>query len=304
MSRIAFPFLTIGSDAISPGPWMLFEDNREVAVSDSWLASWDSARDVTLRRRIGVDLDIAAKQLRIVSAALRLALVVRTGTGAGNIPRTIVTRSRHDIKPGAEVILLEERVAGHKLSQRLFVETLMLLASPVSDAHALAPSRSGSKVWSDELDLRLEGEEPRFPMEALSFSNRFAGRPEAYAPWYLHWSPGNLHRDFGGSVRLFLNNDRPDLTERLLAGDRATLQVVLADVMIQIISTSVRQTDFEQVAAESDSSSIAGRVTFWIRLAFPGQDISTIRSMIDLRPSFFHAAVLAAADVAANEVGP
>lgn len=299
MSRIAFPFLTLGTDAVHAGPWVLVENDREVVIEDPWIADWDSGRDVTLRRRIAVDLDIAASQLRIDIAQLALVLLVRVGTGAGNMPRTIVTATRREIRAGE--ILLEERVAGHSLSQRLLAETMILLGHPGSGAHTLSPSRPASKLWSDRIDLRLEGEEPRFPMESLSFSHRFAGRPEAYAPWYLHWAPSNLHRDFGGAVRLFLNSDRPDFTERLLAGDRATLQVVLADVMTQIIATSLRQSDFEQAVAESDSNSIAGRVEFWIRLAFPGQDIQTIRSMLDLRPSSFHAAVLAAADVATEE---
>jgi hypothetical protein len=184
------------------------------------------------------------------------------------------------------------------LSHRLMLEMLVILARPSDDAAPLSPARQGSRLWSDRLDLRLEGEEPRFPMEAVSFIHRFAGRPEVHAPWLLHWTPGNLHRDFGGSVRLYLNSDRKDFIERLMAGDRATSQVVLADVMTQIISTSIRQSDFEQAATEADPSSIAGRADFWIRLAFPGQDLAHVRSMLDLRPSLFHAAILAAADVA------
>jgi hypothetical protein len=231
-----------------------------------------------------------------------LELVTRIGTGIGNMPRRIIATSKLPLTRMEPTVVIDEVVSGHSLSQRLLVDTLVILRQP-REGSPLSPGLAGSKLWSDQLDLRLEGEEPRFPMEAVSFLERFAGRPEAYAPWLLHWTPGNLHRDFGGSVRLYLNSDRADVTDRLLAGDRATTQVVLADVMTQIISVSLRQNDFERLAVEADPCSIAGRAAHWIGLAFPGQDIAAVRSMIDLRPPTFHAGILAAADIVGLEDG-
>ena len=298
MSRIAFPFLTLDPSAIRPEPWVLLENGVEGAFSDAWLPDWDSARDITLRRMLTADLDRASELLAMRVGDGDLELVVRIGTGPGNMPRHMLATSRRSLSRTEPTIVLDEIVQGRSLSQRLFVETLVILRRPGRIVTPLSPNQAGSKLWSDQLDLRLEGEEPRFPMEAVSFGNRFAGRPEAYAPWLLHWTPGNLHRDFGGSVRLYLNSDRADFTARLRQGDRATTQVVLADIMTQIISASLRQGDFESFASEADPCSIAGRALSWIRLAFPDQDIPGVRSMLDLRPSLFHAAVLAAADIA------
>lgn len=300
MGRIAFPFLTLDHTAISPQSWRLLEDGIETPIGDAWLSDWDSARDLRLQRLLITDLDRAADMLSMQIDDGALELVIRIGTGIGNMPRRILTSSRRPLSRFEPTIIVDEAVSGRNLSQRLFVETLVLLRQPRIPS-PLSPNRPGLRLWSDQLDLRLEGEEPRFPMEAISFIDRFSGRPEAYAPWLLHWTPGNLHRDFGGSVRLYLNSDRTDVTERLLKGDRATTQVVLADIMTQILSTALRQDDFERVAADADPCSIAGRASFWIRLAFPGQDIAAIRSMLDLRPSIFHAAVLAAADIASLE---
>lgn len=301
MSRIAFPFLVLDQGAIRPEPWMLLENGVEREVSNEWLSDWDAARDLTLRRLVSIELDRAAEQLSMRVNDNDLQLAVRVGTGSGNKPRQIMTTTKRPLRRSEPTFVVEEQIKGRELSQRLMLETLVILARPADDAAPLSPALLGSKLWSDRLDLRLEGEEPRFPMEAVSFTHCFAGRPEAYAPWLLHWTPGNLHRDFGGSVRLYLNSDREDITERLLAGDRATIQVVLADVMTQIISVSIRQSDFEQVAIEADPGSIAERAASWIRLAFPGYDLASIRSMLDLRPSLFHAAILAAADIASME---
>lgn len=300
MGRIAFPFLTLDHTVVSPQSWSLLEDGVETPIEEAWLSDWDSARDLRLQRLLTTDLDLAADILSMQIDDGALELVVRIGTGIGNMPRRMLASSRRPLSRIEPTIVVGETVSGRSLSQRLFVETLVLLRRP-SNPSPLSPCRPGLRLWSDQLDLRLEGEEPRFPMEAISFIDRFSGRPEAYAPWLLHWTPGNLHRDFGGSVRLYLNSDRTDLTERLLAGDRATTQVVLADIMTQILSTALRQDDFERVAAVADPCSIAGRASFWISLAFPGQDIAAVRSILDLRPSIFHAAVLAAADIASLE---
>ena len=302
MGRIAFPFLTLDHAAIGAEPWKLFENGAETPIVEVWLPDWDSGRDLRLHRLVTTDLDRAADRLAMQIDDDALQIVVRIGTGIGNLPRRILRTSSLPLRRREPTVTIDELVSGGSLSHRLLVETLVVLRKPRAGS-ALSPTRPGSKLWSDELDLLLEGEEPRFPMEAVSFADRFAGRPEAHAPWLLHWTPGNLHRDFGGSVRLYLNSDRADVTERLLARDRTTTQAVLADVMTQIISASLRQSDFERIAAEADPCSIAGRAAGWIRLAFPGQDLAAIRSMIDLRPSVFHAGVLAAADLAGLEVG-
>ncbi|GEM18327.1 hypothetical protein [Gluconobacter oxydans] len=300
MGRIAFPFLTLDQTAISPEPWMLLEDGLETPIGDAWLPDWDAARDLRLRRLVTTDLDRAADRLSMPIDDGALELVIRIGTGIGNMPRRIIATSKLPLTRMEPTVVIDELVPGRSLSQRLLVDTLVILRQP-RDGSLLSPGRAGSKLWSDQLDLRLEGEEPRFPMEAVSFLERFAGRPEAYAPWLLHWTPGNLHRDFGGSVRLYLNSDRADVTDRLLAGDRATTQVILADVMTQIITASLRQNEFERLVMEADPCSIAGRAAHWIGLAFPEQDIAAVRSMIDLRPSTFYAGILAAADIVSLE---
>lgn len=302
MGRIAFPFLTLDQTAISPEVWVLLDGGVETRIGDAWLPDWDAARDLRLRRLVTTDLDRAADLLSMPIDDGALELVTRIGTGIGNMPRRLIATSKLPLTRMEPTVVIDEAVSGHSLSQRLLVDTFVVLRQPRAGS-PLSPGLAGSKLWSDQLDLRLEGEEPRFPMEAVSFLERFAGRPEAYAPWLLHWTPGNLHRDFGGSVRLYLNSDRADVTDRLLAGDRATTQVVLADVMTQIISVSLRQNDFERLAVEADPCSIAGRAAHWIGLAFPRQDIAAVRSMIDLRPSAFHAGILAAADIVSLEDG-
>src|SRR5690349_1424492 len=135
MSRIALPFFTLGNDAIRADPWVLVEEDREVLIDDPWIADWDNARDLRIRRRLSVDLDVASSQLQIDVGNLALVLLVRIGTGAGSMPRTISPVARRSIHQGSGEILLDERVAGPTLSQRLLAETLILLDEPAVGAH-------------------------------------------------------------------------------------------------------------------------------------------------------------------------
>jgi hypothetical protein len=133
-------------------------------------------------------------------------------------------------------------------------------------------------------------------MEIVSFDERFGGRPEASAPWLLHWLPGELHRDFGGAVRLYLNHDRPDFVERFVSADALTLQTTLGGVVSQIVSSVLLQEDLEDVLGDAEPSSVAGHVKTWLELAFPSLGIAGIRGMHDTAPGKFHAAILAMAD--------
>jgi len=300
MSRIAFPFFTLGSPAVFVSPWMLGEEASEFGPGSGWLENWDQSQDVAIRRHVRVDVDLAASQLGIPAEELELALLIRVGTGAGSMPRILRDLPMKTVRRGASEFLVEEAVAGSSLSNRLLLETALLLLSVPDGRQRLSPAHAGARLWSDRLDLRLEGEEPRFPMEVMSFSERFPGRPESHSPWYLHWAPAGLERDFGGAVRLYLNSDRPDFIERFLEGDRTTVQIVLADTMQQIIGHVLELPDADEVLAAGDDGSIAAQAVHWLGIAFPGLQIAQIRSLREHSPPRFHAAILAAADISGD----
>ena len=300
MTRVAFPFLTLREPAVSALPWTDVSSQRELGLGSAWLADWDNARDIPLRRHLRVDFEIAATQLEIAAEDLELRVVLRIGTGTGNMARQVDDRLQGVLRKGREEMVIEETIAGRLLSSRLIADTHLLLHASPANRGQLSPRPAGARLWMDHLDLHLEGEEPRFPMEVMSFSERFSGRPEAYAPWYLHWVPGSPERDFGGAVRLFLNSDRADFMERFVAGDRGTVQVVLADTMLQIVGYLIYHDHAELQQDDPEPGSISAQARFWIELAFPGQDFSRIRSLRERSPATFHAALLAAADVASE----
>lgn len=280
----------------------MVEGEREIDLGSEWLADWDLARDIIIRRRVQVDFDLAAVQLQLPADEIELSLLLRIGTGAGRMPRRINDRTVQVMDRENSDVLIEEAVRGSALSHRLIADTHLLLSVLPPTLGTLSPRTAGARLWTDRLDIRLEGEEPRFPMEIMSFGDRFAGRLDAHALWYLHWVPGNLDRDFGGAVRLFVNSDRPDFADRFIMGDRATLQVVLADTMLQLVGAALSHDDLDAIIDDAEEGSIASQVGFWMRLAFPGQKSAQVRSLLASHPARFHAALVAAADVAPEDL--
>jgi hypothetical protein len=291
---IAFPFLVFDQAAVNASPWALVGIDGTMADLGDYIEGWDYARDLHVQRSFELgELDVNA--LGIEPEDLDLQVVVRLGTGPGSMSRRSRTLSSQALQFGLPLIL-DHRIPGMELSRRLRLETTVILRSHGDPASRLAPKMPGSILWRDHVDVALEGEAPRFPMEIISFGERFPDRSERGAPWLLHWLPGHLHRDFGGSVRLFLNHDRPEFIERFVAADPLTLQMTLAGVISQILGHAVRQDDLGEILDDADPTSVAGHIGIWMQLAFPDLDLAGVRSVHEMAPGRFQAAILAMAD--------
>ncbi len=297
MSRIAYPFLTLGPDAIDSTVWEILREDGKNLPLQKHLEDWDYLRPIHLRKSIKVNPSIAAMHLGIPETDLDLRLLFRIGTGPGTMPRAWVSSSL--VEPDAPGIRFEinELVEGSQLSTRMKLETQLLFFGSASGASTLAPSLQAAKVWSHEFDVLLEGSEPRFPMETVSFEKAFPGRPHAASMWYLHWSPSGIRNDFAGSVRLYLNLDHENFMERFTDGDRLLLQAIMADVMTQLISRVVAMDDAQQIVEQAEEGSVANYIGHWLSLAFPGESVADVGSKLERRPGDFHAGILAAAEV-------
>lgn len=302
MRRIALPFLTLPDDAINFHGWMIGDPGAPLANASDILDNWDYERDLEVSAEIEVEFSKAAQSLDLPEDELKLAVGLARGTGAGSIPRNVNRLGSTVLDQGRQSAILSSVLPGSGLSARIMLELQITLEAPLGSGGVLAPKERGSRLWRTRRDILIEdGGDSRFPIELLSFSENFAGRPEQFAPWFLHWKPGNLETDFGGGVRLYVNSDFETVAERFVNGDRATLQSILGDVISQMVSVVLDQEDCEETLQTCAEGSIGGQVRAWIDLAFPGQSFGAIRSMRDHIPGRFRAALLAAADPGGDE---
>lgn len=290
--RIAFPFLTLSDAAVQSEPWHLSLNGGDFKPAGGFVPDWDAASEIRIRRSVGIEPRIAADDLGITIGNLRLALEVRIGTGSGRLPRLILLRQCHRLKPGSWREEFDLQVPGDRLSLVLDVQTQVLLAAVPADGGELSARRVASRLWSETLRIRLEGEEPRFPMEVADFRELLGNAPAAAAPWFLHWSPRDWNRDFHGAARLYLNRDQSDFIKRIEEHDGPTLQVLLADVMGQICERLINDPEADDVLSGAEPGSLGAQATSWLGTIWPGKDAAFVRSVLEQRPGRFRAAFL------------
>lgn len=297
MARIAFPFLTIPESAVAFGGWLIGDPGAELRPAPDLLENWDYERDLEVAARMDVDFSEVASALCLPTDQLSLAAVLSIGTGTGSKPRRIdhwVEKVLDASRPDVELAV---GIPGRSLSGRLRLEAQLLLQSPIEANVALAPKSRGARLWRTHHDVLLEdGGSSRFPVEMTSFAEHFRGRREEMAPWFLHWSKESLHADFAGSVRLYINSDYEDLAARFQEGDRCTIQAILGDVMIQMISAVLRTDHADTELSACEEGSVGHQVKSWMDIGFPGESSASVLSLQNRTPNRFHAALIAAAD--------
>lgn len=286
--RTAAPFHRLNA-AVIADPWMITVGDGGPAPLQEVTPDWDYAAPVVLERTMRVRTSEAVRELGLEPDDLHLEIIVDAGTGPGNMPREILSRTRTPLD-GETPCAVALRLDPSRLSAQITVRTSIILTSGAEPDGALAPRRAGSRLWDDLETTRIEGDDPRFPMEVISFSTAFTGRPHEDAPWSLSWSPDHPGRDFHGAARLYLNSDNEDFIERVKDEDPLTLQAMMGDVVSQMCETALRagwDEDFES----AEEGSMAGRVAHWLGRAFT--DPAAARALLEHRPGEFRSAILA-----------
>jgi hypothetical protein len=298
-ATFALPFLSLSDEAVTLGRWIIGQTGSHLLPMKPILDEWDYAADVEVRGSISIDMTVAAKMLAIPEEELKLAVVLKIGTGRGRFPR-IVERVSSQLFDAAtdQPMELHAIVPGNTLSGRLHARIDVLLATPGENASILSPTRIGSRLWSDEFSVELEdGGDNRFPIEVVSFSETFPSHRHVTAPWYLSWRPGGLAADFGGSIRLYVNSDHAELAERVVDGDTLTLQTILGDVMVQMVGATLDAEDLAEQLDGCEEGSVGAQIAGWLDLAFPGRELSEVRNIRRSLPGHFHASIHAAAEL-------
>ena len=270
--RIAFPFLTLDDSAVKAESWFVALDGNDWLEAGDFLENWDSSSVIRLRREIVFDQGAASDKLGIDRNELSFSLGVRVGTGPGRLPRSIILQEYSEINLVEKDILLEFEIPGDKLSIVLDITVEIVLATQLSTPNVLSPTQIGDRVWHDRCRTRLEGNEPRFPIEIVDFCSFLGDVTAASSPWYLHWSPRDWTRDFHGALRLFLNIEQSEIVERIKTQDAALLQTLMADVMSQVCERFLNDQEADDLFEQLEPGSLGAQAVAWLKQAWPSRD--------------------------------
>ena len=294
--RIALPYLTLSDLSVNATAWAYSLNGGAFSDVEEYLPNWDAASTIVARRTVRVDSPLAASELDVDAASLVMSVRVRVGTGPGRLPRVVVKESRAELPVDGSAVEVALEIPGDDLSAVLDLFTEIVLISPPAGAGRLSPGANGERIWQDRARIRLEGDEPRFPIEVADFRSLLGDVPAADSPWYLHWSPRDWSRDFHGAIRLFLNSRDAEMIARVEGQDEPTLRALLADVMSQVCERFVADHATADADLSYDGGTLGGQAMSWLALAWPGRDPSFTASLFQSRPGEFRAAFLALAE--------
>lgn len=293
MANVALPFLTLPDNGVKL-ECLVAPAGKPLAPAPEFLHSWDYAQDLEVSARIDTDIARAARQLGLDPDTLQLRAVLYVGTGPGSMTRSVTVL---DSKRLSGETQLGGQVAGDTLSGKIRLDVQILLDNPGKTRNPLAPVRRGSRLWGAHRDVILEDGGPsRFPIELASFSKRGGAGFARSGLWHVSWRPDDLDADFSGNVRLYVNSDNTVFSDRFIAGDPATLQAIVGDVMAQMISAALDSRDEAELDA-CEEGSLGRQIQHWIEYAFPDMDMGAIKSQRQRLPGAFMAAILACADM-------
>ena len=291
--RIAFPFLVLPGEAVHADHLMIGSPGEPLQPAGDLLEHWDYARDLEVHAGLEIDFAAAASALEIPADKLELRLALLAGTGQGFLPRRTDTIAECAVNNETGKKRVVGTVPGHNLSGRLKLSISVTLAKAVDCGSALSPRDRGSRLWQLDHDILIEdGGDSRFPVEAVSFAEAFAGKPHSSAPWYLFWRAGDLEGDFSACVRLYVNSDHPTLLDRFAEGDSPTLQAMLGDAMSQMLDSAMALDDAEELLEECEEGSVGRQIRRWLEHSFPVMRLDEVRALRARSPGSYRAAIL------------
>lgn len=286
--RFSFPFRRIPKDVIEVSEWFWTrKDSTEKVLVDS-IPDWDYSVDLGFRREIKVDIESILSAIGLESSGARLELVVTLVTGAQERFRTVVWRQMMPSQ-GEASIEPNFRLSGSGLSKRIVLRSEIILASDQGASGALAPSRSGSRLWEDSCVGDLEGTLGRFPLEVLDFGEVFPDMQTAL--WYLDWDPNHLDNAFLGSVRLCLNCAQVSFMDRFRQEDPIVLSLVLSGIIFQMTVAALGNDEFCDRHSEFEDHTVGSVISSWLESAYPGELAKTIAEDLEVDPGRFAARV-------------
>lgn len=295
-SRVAYPTFVLTDECIIPSVWEIICSDGTLLPVGEYLPDWDYSVTIRLRRRLEVDWARVTNALDC-GDDINLTAVVKVGTGQGRLPRSIIYSVSHDLCSEQTNAQFDLALHGSELSTILDLTVDIILAAPSERSTDLTPTRQGSRIWRETVRMRLEGEEPRFPIEVADFGLMLGTSAATLSPWYLHWSPRDWTRDFHGSMRLYLNADHKKMISQVEAEDGEVLRAIMADVMGQVCECLVRDVEIASYLESCEEGSLGRQAISWLNLAFPRCDLEQARAIIETRPGEFRAAFQAVADM-------
>ncbi|MGV9710014.1 hypothetical protein ACWDTI_05060 [Gordonia sp. NPDC003424] len=255
------------------------------------IPGWDYNTDLTVRRSVRVDTDRVRSSAGLPPGTPISLAVVWESSGSRQ-----QMRCAHELLPASGPLSLELTgfLRGADLGGVITLSTFVLLAEEISVSSPFTAHLSGSELWRDGFDIRLEDERDLFPIAIVDFA--IAGFPEQ-AGWYLEIS-GGPDAPAAGALLLCVNKANKAAAQAFTnllnptPVDLAITSSAYSDVTRTLIEYALILDDFDDSTEFSDDS--LGAVMQGIfRRFFEGRTVEDVRRMHMSDPTGFASEVQA-----------
>lgn len=284
--NVVFPFLTVqeGSKAVYCGEWY-FRDPAESRFDridlNSGISGWSYFMPLNFSRKIEINWEALKGELGLIEAQPEFIVLFSIRTGTFGYRR--VVKRLHLLNEEGYSGNIEFSVESSELCEQISLITSIVLGHDIVGSKPWIPSKKGSRLWSDEARVVLEGSGNRFPMRDIEFGSD-QNLPQE-ADWHLDWRPDLLHYSFSSAVTLLINSENEDFLERLQQKDEIVLRQLIASVVGEIGAFLIGLDAFTDPDEPFPEGSLGAIVSSWISLAFPTLTLSVIQSLYRTRPN-------------------
>ena len=276
----ANPYRTVPDGSVAASDWNHLT-GAGFSVLPAVLADWDALTLLQIGRRLAFPRDLRSSCSLPDDAALSLVVTWHaTGSGLRDVCFDI------DIPPDAPFECdIQAEIPGCDLGGQLTLSTRIVLAREI---HQLGPGSAhlaGSRIWEDTWTVRLEGDEPAFPITMLDFGDTLF---DSNAEWHLEISDDAADAAMG-AIRLYLNSRFPTVAGAFAnagspdSAQRAILNSVKADVQRLQILRALLLDD----TVVWDEGSLGSLLMHRVETVFPGSHHHGLRDLAHDHPDEF-----------------
>lgn len=288
MSR-GFPYRRPTKDVVRARPWVLHTARGDEPLP-GLLPSWDYGTDLSLSRRVRIDVP----RLFADAGLEDIALLVGVYWSAGRLRGT---GSVEEVAPSVAVVdvVLSADLRGWELGGTLALHSVVAVAREGARVTAPLAWRPGSILWDDDKRTKLQGDVPRFPVAVVDIGAQ--GYPAA-SSWILDVN-ADLHEPTLGALHLLVNEDDAMAVRAVTAAgsDDEVAQLLLSsihyDVGRTLVDLAVGHEELDE-DREFPAESLGRTLQALLRRVFPGASISAVRDMRTTDPSRYSGEILAA----------
>jgi hypothetical protein len=262
--RYSLPFKTVIGAEIVLESWHYRIDAGEWLRADSGVAGWDYLTQLEFYREMKLD-GVRVRSVCDLEPTTPLELIVTAHCPAARFRRVAY---REAIPGESWERSITFAMPSQEIAEGLRLETEIILMRARPTAARFSARYLGSRLFSESVQIDLEGVQSRMPLEYARFSQQLPWLDAPMAPWYVDCGTGELHAPVMRDLRVFLNSDQPAFVSAAQHGDIHIIALLKAEIARQLLQTALADDEFLSGNTDYEEGTLGQAAIRVLRLCF------------------------------------